>query len=122
MAAFSFLNWLLRACFVFTSALFVSYLDPSVMVLNIFLLSLAIIQANRGNSGIWTSCVTDVDYSAPAAGTAGTTEPKVAYGSPTVSTPVTQYSQPISTPVQTYPPQQVYNPQQQPGFPMVGQV
>jgi len=99
MAAFSFLNWL------------------ALMALNVFLLALAIMQANRGNSAVWTSCVTDVNYSAPAA-EAATIEHKVAYESPTIptiTTPVNQYPQqypqPVPTPPQTYP-QQVYNPQQ----------
>jgi hypothetical protein len=110
MAAFAFLNWLL------------------LMFLDIFLLSLAIVQANRGNAGIWTSCVTDADYSAPAA-TSATTEAKIGYGGPTSVpvTPVTQYAQPYPQPVpspqQAYPPQQVYTPPpQQPGMPMSGQV
>jgi len=81
MAAFAFLNWLL------------------LLVHNIFLLSLAIVQANRGNSAIWTSCVTDVDFSASAS-----TEPKVGYANtPMTATPGTQ----------TYPPQQHYDPQLQ---------
>jgi hypothetical protein len=72
MVAFSFLNWLL------------------LMGLNIFLFTLVVIQANRGNSAIWTSCVTSVDYGAP-----GRIEQKAAYG----AVP-TQYSQ---TPQQFYP-------------------
>lgn len=102
--------------------------DEIVMFLDIFLLSLAIVQANRGNAGIWTSCVTDADYSAPAA-TSATTEAKIGYGGPTSVpvTPVTQYTQPYPQPVpspqQAYPPQQVYTPPpQQPGMPMSGQV
>src|SRR6266542_3945990 len=38
----------------------------SVMVLNITLFSLAITQSSRGNSNIWTSYVTEADFSAPA--------------------------------------------------------
>jgi len=107
MAAFAFLNWIM------------------LMVLNIFLLSLAITQANRGNSAIWTSCVTDVDYSAPAV-SSGKIE-QMGYGSPTTvpiapGTPVTQYPQPIPTPQPAYPPQQVYNPQLQQPMPMSAQV
>jgi len=89
MAAFSFLNWLM------------------LMILNVFLLTLAIVQANRGNSGIWTSCVTDVNYSAPSS---ATTEGKLDYGSPV--TPMAQYPQSVPSPQQAYPPQQVYTPQQ----------
>jgi len=116
MAAFAFLNFIL------------------LLVLNIFLLSLAIVQANRGNSAIWTSCVTDVDYGAPAASSAST-EAKIGYDSPGVPvTPLAQYPQPVPTPQQQYsqtallpqqmyPPQQVYTPQpQQPGMPMAAQV
>jgi len=105
MAAFAFLNWIM------------------LMALNIFLLSLAIIQANRGNSAIWTSCVTDVDYSAPAV-SPGTIESKLDYGTPT-SVHVTPAGYPQSVPSlqQAYPPQQVYTPPpQQPGMPMVAQV
>jgi len=126
MAAFAFLNFVL------------------LMVLNIFLLSLAIVQANRGNS-IWTSCVTDVDFGAPAA-SSDTTEAKIGYGSPGLpGTPLAQYPQPVPTPQQQYPQpvptlqqqysqpvllpqqmypaQQVYTPQpQQPGMPMAAQV
>lgn len=98
----------------------------SVMSLNIFLLSLAIVQANRGNSGIWTSCVTDTNYSAPGAAAATSTgEPKLGYGNPTSGpvTPVNQYPQFVPTPQQAYPPQQVYTPppqqQQQTGMPMM---
>jgi len=121
MAAFSFLNWLM------------------LMVLDIFLLTLAIIQVNRGNSGIWSSCVTDVDYSAPAT---ATTEAKVAYGSPVtpvpqqVPSPVPQqYPQEVPSPQASYPtqvytpppqqqayPPQVYTPPQQPAMPMSAQV
>lgn len=103
------------------------------MVLNIYLLSLAIVQANRGNA-VWTSSVTDVDYGAPAASSAT----KVAYDSPGGSTtyfaqqpqPVPtlqqqQYPQPVLAPKQMYSPQQVYmyNTQpQQHSMPMSGQV
>jgi len=94
MAAFSFLNWLM------------------LMVLNIFLLTLAIIQANRGNSAIWTSCVTDVNFSAP--GTSSEAPKSTGtYGSPAYPvTPMAQYPQPVPSPQQAYPPQQVYTPQQ----------
>jgi len=99
------------------------------MVLNIYLLSLAIVQANRGNA-IWTSGVTDVDYGAPAAS-------KVAYDSPggsatslaqhpqLVPTPQPQYSRPVLAPQQMYSPQQyMYTTQPQPhgGPPMSAQV
>jgi hypothetical protein len=109
MAAFAFLNWIM------------------LMFLNIFLLTLAIIQANRGHS-IWTSCVTDVDYSAPGVAS-GMPESKIGYGSPV--TPTAQYPQPVPTPPQGYPqqayppqqyPQQAYSPQPQQGMPMAGQV
>lgn len=91
MAAFAFLNWLL------------------LMILDIFLLSLAIMQANRGNSAIWTSCVTDADFSGPGGNSAaGMNEPKVAYGSPMLATaPDIQYAQPIPTTPQPYAPQSV---------------
>jgi hypothetical protein len=91
------------------------------MGLNIFLFSLAIIQANRGNSAIWTSCVTDVDYSALPALSA-TPDARLADGSPV--TPMSQYSQQyhVPSPPQNAP-QQVYTSQpQQHGMPMVAQV
>jgi len=114
MVAFAFLNWIL------------------LMGLNVFLLSLAIVQANRGNSAIWTSCVTGVDYGAPAV-SSGTSEAKIGYDNtgvtaqypqpvPTpqqyqsVPSPQMQYPQPTPSPQQQYPqqyPQQIPSPQMQ---------
>jgi len=97
MAAFSFLNWIL------------------LMVLDIFLLSLAILQASRGNSAIWTSCVTDVDYGAPGS-TFATAGAKDTYGSPALPATLAQYPQQQYL-QQTYTPQQVYSPQRQQTYP-----
>jgi len=99
MAAFSFLNWIV------------------LMALDIFLLSLAVLQASRGNSAIWTSCVTDVDYGASGS-TFATTGTKDTYGSPIMpaTSPLAQYPQQQYL-QQAYTPQQVYTPQQQQTYP-----
>lgn len=87
------------------------------MGLDIFLLSLVIVQDNRGNSAIWTSFVTEVDYSAPRPASSEPNESPVKL-SPTVA----QYPQYVPTPPQKDFPQQVYLPQPQQRMPMVAQV
>jgi len=105
------------------------------MALNIFLLSLAIMQANRGNSTIWTSCVTDVNYSSGSTGNgtsagsgekfANGTTPGIAAQYPQqvpTPQPMMNHPQPIPSPAlyQAYPPPQ--QEQQQAGVPMSAQV
>ena len=73
------------------------------MVLNITLFSLAITQSSRGNSNIWTSYVTEADFSAPAPNAQVPMEAKM------------DASQGIHPPQQQQPfvPQQLYTPQTQ---------
>jgi hypothetical protein len=72
------------------------------MVSNIFLFSLAIRQYNRGHTNIWTSYVTDTDFTAP--GPAQATE-KVHAGFAPQYTGTTYVGtpQPVMTPVQNVP-------------------
>jgi len=71
------------------------------MVLNITLFSLAITQSSRGNSNIWTSYVTEVDFSAPAPNAQVPMEAKMGA------------SQGMHPPQQQFAPQQLYTPQSQ---------
>ncbi|CAA7270676.1 unnamed protein product [Cyclocybe aegerita] len=99
LAAFGFLNWI------------------ALLFFNIFLLTLAIRQHMRGHTGIWTSYVTEVDFTAPsvsgASGFSGypaqSVEAKPANFAP-------QYPPPTSTPSTAYSGQPVA---QNPSYPQV---
>ena len=88
------------------------------MVLNITLFGLAITQSSRGNGNIWTSYVTEADFSAPAPNAQVPMEPK-SYASPGMP----QQQQPQFVPQQVYTPQQPqFTPSPQPYVPQAAQV
>lgn len=74
------------------------------MVLNITLFSLAITQSSRGNGSIWTSYVTEADFTAPAPNAQVPMEPKI-YATPGIPQQQPQF---VPQQVQPFAPQQQY--------------